>query len=183
MTESQTKICQNCKNQFVIEPEDFAFYERMRVPPPTFCPDCRTARRMCYRNERALYKRACRAPGHHEEMISIYAPEKPFNVVDQKFWWSDEWDPLTYGTPYDFSKPFFQQFRELLERVPLLSVSNSNAVNSEYCNVADQSKDSYFLLCRIRSSGRTIPTVSIPRRICLRLQELHGLCGVRELAE
>lgn len=91
-----------------------------------------------------LYKRPCRAPGHDEEMVSIYAPERPFNVVDQKYWWSDEWDPLAFGKSYDFSRPFFTQFRELMEQVPLLTVSNSNAVNSDYCNVADQSKDSYL---------------------------------------
>ncbi|MDI6602741.1 MAG: hypothetical protein QME57_01295 [Patescibacteria group bacterium] len=33
--------CQNCKKEFVIEPEDFAFYEKIKVPPPTWCPECR----------------------------------------------------------------------------------------------------------------------------------------------
>ncbi len=34
--ESQTKNCQNCKKDFIIEPEDFNFYEKIKVPAPTF---------------------------------------------------------------------------------------------------------------------------------------------------
>ena len=56
---AETKNCQNCKRPFTIEPEDFNFYEKVKVPPPTFCPECRLIRRMVYRNERALYKRKC----------------------------------------------------------------------------------------------------------------------------
>ena len=84
-------------------------------------------------------------PGHNEEIISIYSPDKILNVYDQKYWWVDEWDPLVYGRKYDFSKPFFQQFKELRDNSPLMSVSNSNAVNSDYCNVNDQSKDCYLI--------------------------------------
>ena len=31
----ERKTCKNCKKDFVIEAEDFAFYERIQVPPPT----------------------------------------------------------------------------------------------------------------------------------------------------
>lgn len=33
----EIKICQNCKNRFIIEPEDFAFYEKIGVSAPIFC--------------------------------------------------------------------------------------------------------------------------------------------------
>ena len=33
----ETRVCQNCKKDFVIEPDDFLFYEKMKVPAPTFC--------------------------------------------------------------------------------------------------------------------------------------------------
>src|SRR3989344_5361870 len=52
----ETKTCQNCKQNFQIEPEDFLFYEKMKVPPPTWCPECRLKRRMVWRNERNLYR-------------------------------------------------------------------------------------------------------------------------------
>ncbi len=141
----ETRQCQNCKNQFAIEPEDFAFYERIEVPPPTFCPECRLIRRMSWRNERSLYKRGCKAAEHREEIVSAFSSEKPFKIYDQRYWWGDEWDPEAWGQEYDFSKPFFQQFRELSERVPILAVINGNAVNTEYANHALDSKNSYLI--------------------------------------
>jgi len=30
----ENKICQSCKNNFIIEPDDFGFYEKMKVSPP-----------------------------------------------------------------------------------------------------------------------------------------------------
>src|SRR3989338_7876517 len=52
---SETKNCQNCKKDFTIEPDDFGFYEKIKVPPPTFCPECRLIRRLVWRNERISF--------------------------------------------------------------------------------------------------------------------------------
>ncbi|MBI5221145.1 MAG: hypothetical protein HY978_04945 [Candidatus Liptonbacteria bacterium] len=66
----ETRQCQNCKNPFTIEPDDFGFYEKIQVPPPTFCPPCRLQRRLAFRNEHNLYKRPCELCG--KEVITIY---------------------------------------------------------------------------------------------------------------
>jgi len=143
---SETKICQNCKNQFVIESEDFRFYEKFNVPVPTFCPDCRLQRRMAFRNERTLYKRKCNAPGHAEEMISIFSADKEDRIYDQAAWWSDSWDPMTYGRDFDFKKPFFTQLRELWKEVPDIALVNNNCVNSEYCSITEENKNCYLVV-------------------------------------
>ena len=57
--EQETKQCEKCKNNFTVEPDDFAFYEKMKVPAPTFCIECREQRRIAHRNERLLYHRKC----------------------------------------------------------------------------------------------------------------------------
>jgi len=75
---SETKTCQNCQQEFWIEPEDFTFYEKMKVPPPTWCPECRFRRRFSYRNERALYKRNCNLCG--KGILTIYNPRRPIPV-------------------------------------------------------------------------------------------------------
>jgi hypothetical protein len=141
---SETKMCQNCKSDFVIEPDDFAFYERMEVPPPTFCPNCRLQRKLSWRNERVLYKRRCDAPNHSEVLITVYSPENRTKVYDQKFWWSDKWDALVFGLKYDFSKSFFGQFKELFVSVPQANLININDVDSDYCNLTYQSKNCYL---------------------------------------
>ncbi|MDO8664207.1 MAG: hypothetical protein Q7K44_01500 [Candidatus Liptonbacteria bacterium] len=142
----ETKICQNCKEEFVIEPEDFSFYEKIDVPPPTFCPECQMQRLMAWRNERSLYKRKDESG---KDIISIFSPDKPFKVHSKDYWWSDAWNPLDYGKEYDFSKPFFIQFKELLERVPLEPLFNRNAVRSDYCNHTEDMKDCYLSFASI----------------------------------
>lgn len=139
----KTKICQNCRKDFTIEEEDFLFYEKIKVPPPTFCPECRTVRRLCWRNEMSLYKRKCDAPGHDENIITIYHPEEKLVVYDNKYWWGDKWNAVD-GREYDFTKSFFEQWKQLRDNIPLQALSNSNAKNSDYCNVAEDSKDSYM---------------------------------------
>lgn len=141
----EIKNCQNCKQDFTIEPEDFNFYEKIKVPPPTFCPECRRQRRMTWRNIRNLYKIGCSAPGHDEKILAVYSDDKPQKVYDYTYWWSDDWDPLHYGMEYDFSVPFFVQFKKLLDVVPLPNVSNLNAIQSEYCNVTVNSKNCYLV--------------------------------------
>ena len=142
--QNQTKQCQSCKKDFIIETEDFVFYDKIKVPPPTFCPECRTMRRLSWRNEMTLFKRKCNAPGHDETLISIFHSETKINAVDIKYWWGDEWDPFDYGAEYDFSKPFFQQWIELYNKIPIPALSNSKATNSDYCNVAEESRDCYM---------------------------------------
>ena len=142
--ESETKNCQNCKKDFVIDPDDFGFYEMIKVPPPVWCPQCRLLRRMNWISYRILYKRKCDFTG--ENIITFYHPDVPCKVYKQDIWWSDKWDPKSYGRDYDFSKPFFEQYKELLEDVPraALHTEYTTLTNSEYCNAVSFLKNGYL---------------------------------------
>lgn len=138
----ETKTCQNCKSSFTIEPDDFNFYEKIKVTPPTWCPECRQRRRYAWRNERTLYHRTCDLCG--KKIISMYSSNKPFKVYCTECWWSDKWDPKEYGRDFDFSKNFFDQWRELQLIVPRISLLNKNNVNSEYTHHSSNNKNCYF---------------------------------------
>ncbi|MDO8574526.1 MAG: hypothetical protein Q7R86_02775 [bacterium] len=142
--QQENKICQNCHNQFTIEPDDLGFYETIKVPPPTWCPKCRTIRRMAWAGYRFLYKRKCDFTG--ETVITTTHPNAPFKVYKQDVWWSDKWDPKSYGRDYDFSKPFFEQFSQLFKEVPMpaLYTEYSTMINSDYCNAAAELKNCYL---------------------------------------
>src|SRR3989344_5060009 len=114
-----TKECQNCKVSFEIMADDMRFYDRIKVPPPTWCPDCRFQRRALFRNERKLFWVKSGKSG--KEILSLYPPEAGLVVYDEKEWWSDDWDPMKYGRDYNFSKPFFEQFYEFSKEVPRYS--------------------------------------------------------------
>ena len=142
---SEIRKCQNCKKDFLIELDDFLFYEKMKVPAPTFCPECRRNRRWIWRNERTYYKRKCDVPNHDESIISLYSQDAKYVVYDQNYWWSDKWSALDYGLDYDFSLPFFEQYKELLSKVPLISLSNTQSINSDYCSSTAWNKDCYLI--------------------------------------
>ena len=138
----EIKICQNCKREFVIEPEDFQFYEKIKVPAPSWCPECRMIRRFLFRNERGLYRRKDDRTG--KEIFSGIPPQAPFKVYEREYWWSDAFDVMQYGQDYDFSRPFFAQFFELMKTVPWPSRSILRLVNSDYSNNASDLKNSYL---------------------------------------
>ncbi|MFA6585933.1 MAG: hypothetical protein WCS86_02105 [Candidatus Paceibacterota bacterium] len=140
---SETKNCQNCKRDFVIEPEDFKFYEKIKVPPPTFCPDCRLARRLIWRNERSLYKRTCDLC--KKNIVSMYDADVIFPVYCPECWRSDAWDPSKYAQDYDFNNPFFTQFKELFSKIPRQSVWQlGKCLDSKYTNYAKDTKNVYL---------------------------------------
>ncbi len=141
MNVSEKRNCQSCHQEFTIEPDDLTFYGKMRIPAPTWCPDCRTVRRMSWRNERSWYRRTCDATG--KSVLSTFRPESGYKVYDQNYWRSDAWDPLEYGRDVDVAKPLFQQFQELLKAVPEPNLIQKNLVNSEYSNIALNLKNCY----------------------------------------
>jgi hypothetical protein len=139
---AETKTCQNCKQPFTIEPDDFAFYKKVQVPPPTWCPECRRQRRFAFRNEWSLYKRMCDLC--KKGFIAMYPVSAPFPVYCRDCWFSDKWDATTYGRQYDFSRPFFVQMGELFNAVPRLGIFQRNSINSEFTNMAGESKNVYL---------------------------------------
>ncbi len=141
--ESQEKQCANCKKDFTIEPDDFGFYEKMKVPVSTWCPDCRMVRRLVWRNERNLFRRKDALTG--QDSFSGFPAEAKLNTYENNYWHGDKWDPLDYGIDYDFSKPFFEQFYDLLSRVPLPAKSSAGfMINSDYCNEAGRLRNAYL---------------------------------------
>ncbi len=140
--QSENKTCQSCKKDFVVEPEDFKFYEKIKVPPPTWCPECRMIRRMGWRNERVLYKSNCDICG--KSMISMYNSNDEFKVYCDKCWWGDGWNAINYSFSYDWNTPFLSQWIKLLKQVPLIQAWKFNNINSDYINYATDDKNCYL---------------------------------------
>lgn len=141
----ETRTCKNCTTPFLIDEADFAYYDKIHVPPPTWCPDCRRWRRMMFRNERNYFRRKCDLC--KKDIITIYQPDLPIQVYCQKCWWSDNWDAGVYAREYDFSRSFLEQFNELFRTVPFLAIMNDDtiaSINSQYANDFAFSKNCYM---------------------------------------
>ena len=143
MVNAENRICQNCKESFVIDASDFAFYEKMAVPAPEQCPQCRQQLRMHYRNFKTLYKRPSDKSGNM--IVSMYKPDVKFPVYSHEEWWTDDWDPIDYGRNVDFNRPFFEQLLDLFSMVPHVALVNTKSVNCEYSNMTYAAKNCYFI--------------------------------------
>ncbi len=134
--------CQNCQIEFEITPDDMGFYERIKVPPPTFCNDCRIKRRMLWRNERSFYHRECNLCGN--KIISVFE-NKEINVFCQNCWLGDKWDAMNFGRDYLYSESLFEQYLNLFKNVPIINLNGhiSNK-NSPYVNYIVQANNCYF---------------------------------------
>ncbi len=135
------KSCKNCQQSFKITPDDQAFYAKMGVPEPTRCWRCRAMRRMAWRNMTHLYKRTCDATG--KDFFTLMPQSAPMPVYHHDYWVSDAWSPLDYGTTYDSSRSFFEQWRELFHRVPWAPMWNHHKINSDY-SISAYIKDCYL---------------------------------------
>ncbi len=127
--------------------DDFSFYEKIKVPPPTFCPECRRQRRFSWRNYINYYKRECGLTG--VSLVSLYSPESGITVYSPKAWHSEVWNAFDYGRDYDFSKPFFTQYAALLYAVPKPAMDTDDGLlstNCMYTNDFAMGKDCYLVV-------------------------------------
>lgn len=143
--------CRQCQTSFEITAFEQKFRKKVSpvfggkqylIPDPTLCPECRRQRRLSFRNERKLFHHTCDFSG--KKIITTYDPKSPYKVYDSSIWWSDQWDPLSYGRPYDFNRSFFEQFFELFKTVPHISLLTRNCENSAYGNYEECDKDCYL---------------------------------------
>mgnify|MGYP003392523024 CR=1 FL=1 len=141
--QTETRNYQNCKNDFIIEPEDFNFYEKIKVPPPTFCPLCRAQRRLAFRNERKLFKVKDAITGN--QILSTYPTESGRKIITHEAWLRDDWDAMEQGQEYDFSRTFFEQQQDLEKSIFMYNFNVINMVNSPYAFNASELKNSYLL--------------------------------------
>lgn len=146
---TEVRNCQNCKNNFTIEPDDFSFYEKMKVPAPTFCPECRMIRRMIWRNHRSFYRRSCAIC--NKTLLSVYKDEQA-PVMCTECWNGDSWDPYINQKEIDFSLPFLSQVNDIFKVQPrTFQYRGGSIVNCDYANSVFNSKNIYLSFSLVNS--------------------------------
>lgn len=145
------KVCPQCSTQFTVTDDDLEFYTKVSpvfagkqylISPPTLCHNCALKRRLSWRNDRYFYERKCNKSG--ADLISMFRPDSKVNVISKELWWQDDWDAKDYGQEFDFTKPFFEQFQSLIERVPHSHIITFDSVNSLYTNYNGFNKNCYL---------------------------------------
>lgn len=74
--------CHECNHPFQIIHQELSFYEKMSLPSPQYCPDCRHRRRFLLRRPRKLWQRACHRCKNM--MNTAFSPESPEIIYCEK---------------------------------------------------------------------------------------------------
>jgi len=156
--------CKQCHSQFEITDRDREFYEKIDVPAPTWCPECRQIRRLLWRNERTLYQVKCVLC--NKQIISSYDANGPYQSVCVQCYYSDKWNPLRYGQDFDFNRPFFEQFDELMKKTPQLNTVSEGNENCDYSNCIGHSKDCYLCFASWESEKTMYSRWSFQNKEC-----------------
>ncbi len=150
--------CTTCSDEFYLSSLELKLLDTVSPVaghsflPPSQCPVCREKTRLCFRNEKSLYKRKCDSTG--KSIISMYRPDVNLKVYDRDYWWNESFNPLSYAREFDFSRSFFEQFEELYLDVPHSSIYHmSRNENSNYSNYALDTKDCYYSFSVVKSEG------------------------------
>lgn len=146
------KICRTCEGSFDIPQDDIDFLEHVSpviagqkylIPEPTKCPPCRQRHRFMFRNQIALYQRPSYPSG--DMIFSMYPESAPFPVMKSEEWFSDCWDPLSYGQELSGNTTFMEQLLRLHRTVPRYAAINTiRTENADYCNNVSDIKNCYL---------------------------------------
>ena len=137
-----SKICEKCNQSFIIEPDDIPFYEKMDIPLPTMCPECRFKYLLAFWVFGRF--RITKSALSGKTIITVLPESVPFPIYDRAEFVSDAWDPLTYGKDYDSSRSFIDQLIELQSRVPHPHQTGVKNTNSDWTDDVWESKDVYL---------------------------------------
>jgi hypothetical protein len=154
------QICRQCRASFEIEEDHLMFLDKVspvfsghkeQIPPPTLCPECRSLRRMTWRNERSLYRRPCELC--KLEKVSAFQASSPVHTYCRDCFYGDGWDAMAYGRSYDFSRSFAENLGSLFRDTPIMMLYQPGQnENCDYTNFAGiESRNCYFIF----NSGRT----------------------------
>ena len=138
----ETRKCRITGEEFPVTEGEMIFYEKFGIPAPTLCPRELWRNIFAYRNERALFERQCSKTG--QKILSCYRDNTIFPVYNHKLWWSDDWSAFDYGRDFDFSKPYFEQYKSLQDVVPRTGTTIFNSENCDFNSHARYSRDCYL---------------------------------------
>ena len=156
--DSETKQCQKCNKDFTIEPDDFAFYEKLDLPLPAMCPICRWKYLLAFWVFGRF--RIAKSALSGKTIITVFPESVPFPIYDRTEFVSDAWDSLIYGKDYNQSMPFIDQLVELQAKVPHPHQTGIKNTNSDWTDDMWESKDVY-----LSRSGLHLESVSYGYRV------------------
>ena len=146
------QVCKVTGHSFNVSEAELEFLRRVAelnpqlglasLPPPSIYPTQITRQICCFGNAVNLFKTESAISG--KSQLSRYNPAFGYHVSTIDEFWSDV-DNTKHGMSYDFSRPFFEQWNELMHKAYLLPLGNARVENSDFANGARDIKNCYLI--------------------------------------
>ncbi|HEY4513340.1 MAG TPA: hypothetical protein VJH06_02400 [Candidatus Paceibacterota bacterium] len=148
---TENKICADCKEEFTIDSGDLILYEKVGLEIPEQCFFCRTKQYLAFWTFGKFRRGKSDFSG--EDLITVLPENSRYPIYKSHEWWGDSWDPMSYGMDYDSNRSFFDQLKELQEKVPRPHQIGKNNQNCDWCDGTWESKNCYLTRCMFRGEN------------------------------
>jgi hypothetical protein len=136
------KVCTYCNKEFKIDSGDLNLYEKVGLKIPNNCFLCRTKQFQAFSVFGKFRKGVSDLSG--ESLITVLPNNPRYPIYKSHEWWGDAWDPMQFGQEYDPNRSFFDQLKELQEKIPRPHQEGENNKNCDWCDDVWNSKNCYL---------------------------------------
>ncbi|MFA6515363.1 MAG: hypothetical protein WCT42_03840 [Candidatus Paceibacterota bacterium] len=134
--------CEHCNKKFTISNEEMSMYEKVDIELPTLCFPCRLKRHFSFFMFGKFRKGF--SDLSKETIFTVLPKNNRYPIYTLKEWHSDKWDAMNYGQDYNSSRLFFEQLKELQEKVPHPHQNGTNNIGCDWCDDVWNSKNCYL---------------------------------------
>ncbi|MFA6353883.1 MAG: hypothetical protein WCW93_03040 [Candidatus Paceibacterota bacterium] len=140
--QQQNRICEHCKQNFTITEEELSLYKKVEIELPTLCFFCRIKLHLSFWMFGKFRKGKSDLSG--DSLITVLPANPRYPIYTLAEWYSDKWDAMEYGVDYDSSKSFFEQLKELQEKIPHPHQGGVKNTGCDWCDDVWNCKNSYL---------------------------------------
>ncbi len=138
----ETKCCQNCKKDFTLSEMEISLALKIGLENSDLCSKCLLKQHLSFWLFGKFRKGKSDLSG--ENIITIFPENSRHPIYSLKEWYSDKWDAMDYGKDYNPNELFFDQLKNLQEKIPRPHQNGANNTNCDYCDDVWNSKDCYL---------------------------------------
>lgn len=138
----EIKNCQNCGKEFEITSIELNQYNKINLVIPDKCVNCRWKHLFAFWPFGKFRQGKSDLSG--DSLITMLPEQPRYPIFTSHEWFSDAWDAMDYGQDYDPNRPFFEQLKELQEKVPRPHQQGAQSTECDWCDDAWESKNCYL---------------------------------------
>ncbi|MBI3626512.1 hypothetical protein HY224_00510 [Candidatus Uhrbacteria bacterium] len=138
----ESKTCRFSGKKFTVTEQERQCYERFGLPLPDIHPMERL--RYCPAFYNAYVLQWTKDARTGKKILTNLDPKEFPVIYDNNYWMSSEFDARDYGREIDFTRPFFEQYKEMYWATPQPNLTSINNEDCDFCNYTVNSRHCYL---------------------------------------